>query len=488
MFKTPKLTWLILALVAVTSVVLVACGSGTDERTAPAPAAVAQDQPGGDIDTETLNALVAAAVAKALKAEAQLAPQQVATEMDQPAAAIENAMAEPAQTEIAPVEEPATRPAERMAAVETEPERQAETTVSADAPSDAYGIVAAHEDVLASIYDAVLPSVVRIEVASSVAGGQTPQGQLPDGFQQRGEGSGFVWSQDGYIVTNHHVVDDADRVTIVFADGTEVEGEVLGSDPDSDLAVLKVDLPAEQLKPVALGDSSALRVGQLAVAIGTPFGQDFTMTRGIVSALGRTIPGNGAFSIPESIQTDAPINPGNSGGPLLDKDGRVIGINSQIRTLSGSSSGVGFAVPINAARRVIPELIEHGTYEYAYLGITGADLRSTAAEAKGLSEDTHGVIVMEVHDGGPSARAGVKANTGTTTFGGDQYPVGGDVITAVDGVAVDEMGDLISYMNENTRPGDTMASSLVRSDGSQATVDIELTARPTVSPPTAFVP
>ncbi len=212
------------------------------------------------------------------------------------------------------------------------------------------------------------------------------------------------------------------------------------------------------------------------------------MTSGIVSALGRTIPGNGAFSIPESIQTDAPINPGNSGGPLLDKDGWVIGINSQIRTLSGSSSGVGFAVPINAAKRVIPELIEHGTYEYAYLGITGADLRSTAAEAKGLSEDTHGVIVMEVHDGGPSARAGVKANTGTTTFGGDQYPVGGDVITAVDGVAVDEMGDLISYMNENTRPGDTMELSLVRADGSQATVDIELTARPTASPPTAFVP
>lgn len=212
------------------------------------------------------------------------------------------------------------------------------------------------------------------------------------------------------------------------------------------------------------------------------------MTRGIVSALGRTIPGNGSFSIPESIRTDAPINPGNSGGPLLDKEGRVIGINSQIRSLSGSNSGVGFTVPINAAKRVVPELIANGRYEYAYLAITGVHLRPSAAEAKGLPEDTRGVLMIEIFDGGPSARAGVRVNTRTATFGGDQYPVGGDIITAADGVAVNKMADLITYMNENTRPGDTLELGLVRSDGSQATVDVELTSQPNASQITAFTP
>ena len=240
---------------------------------------------------------------------------------------------------------------------------------------DAATVVAAHEEVLAGIYESVLPSVVHIEVAQKAGGPQggaappdippqfrrfydrpdAPEGETPRGFYRRGEGSGFLWGDEGHVVTNHHVIADADRVTVIFADGLEVEAKVLGSDPDADLAVLKIDLPADRLKGVALGDSNQLKVGQLAVAIGNPFGQEFTMTSGIVSAMGRTIrSADGPFSNPQIIQTDAPINPGNSGGPLLDRLGRVIGINSQIISRSGASAGVGFAVPVNTAKRVVP--------------------------------------------------------------------------------------------------------------------------------------
>ena len=256
---------------------------------------------------------------------------------------------------------------------------------------------------MAGLYDAVLPSVVLIRTQTSV----TTRGTL--GSSQRpvqGEGSGFVWSSEGYVVTNHHVVENASRVTVVFADGSELEADVLGSDPDSDLAVLKIDSSAERLQALAIGDSSALRVGQLAVAIGSPFGQDFTMTRGIISALGRAISsGNGAFLNTQLIQTDAPINPGNSGGPLLDRHGSVIGINSQIISGSGTNAGVGFAIPISTAKRVVPELIASGKYDYAYLGIGGVSLSPWSATANGLARDTRGAPVVDVVNEGPAEEA-----------------------------------------------------------------------------------
>ena len=213
---------------------------------------------------------------------------------------------------------------------------------------DPQSSLSAYEEVIVGIYESILPSVVQVQVRTNV---------LVDGLsgtQLRpvpSEGSGFVWSAEGHIVTNHHVIEDADRVVVVFADGLELIAETTGSDPHSDLAVLKVDPPDGGIKPVKRGDSDQLRVGQLAFAVGSPFGQEFSMTGGLVSALGRVIPaGSSSYSNPDIIQTDAPINPGNSGGPLLDRYGNVIGINAQILSRSGSNSGVGFAVPINTAQ------------------------------------------------------------------------------------------------------------------------------------------
>ena len=430
--------WLATALVAVLSVTLAACGgspqpaAGPTTGTAPASAAAAVAEPVGD----TVPAPAAAAVAG------------------------------PAGESV---------PANTAAAV-----------------FDADAVVAAYEEVLANIYESVLPSVVRIEVAQKrgqegqprlerFGPRQVPEGEDegPDEFLTRGEGSGFVWSDEGHVVTNHHVIDGTDRVTLIFADGSEYEATVLGSDPDSDLAVLKADLPPEQLHPVTLGDSGALRVGQLAVAIGAPFGQEFTMTRGIVSALGRNIQsGPRPFTNPEVIQTDAPINPGNSGGPVLDRQGQVIGINSQIISRSGASAGVGFSVPIDTAKRVIPELIANGTYEYAYLGISGITVRPRLTEAAGLPEDTRGVLVAEVRRDGPALKAGFRGGGETAQVDGAQVPVGGDVITAIDGTAIETMPDLVAYMVENNRPGDTVALQVLR-DGREVTeLEVTLGARP----------
>ena len=342
---------------------------------------------------------------------------------------------------------------------------------------DVQEIVAAFEEALGDIYSTVLPSVVQVKVRLShpVGGRSNAPRQLP--FVPS-EGSGFVWSADGHIVTNEHVVESAEHVAVVFADGSEYEATVLGTDPDSDLAVLLIESPPDDLKAVTLGDSDTLSVGQTAIAIGSPFGQEFSMTTGIVSALGRTIRStDGNYSNPEIIQTDAPINPGNSGGPLLDRFGQVIGINAQIATRSGSNAGVGFAVPINTARRVVPELISNGAYKYAYLGISGATLTSELAEANGLPEDTRGVLIVEVVPGGPAARFGVVGSEETKEIDGVPYPVGGDVITAIDGVSIDGMDDLVAHLVENNMPGQTVTLEILSMDGVRA-ADVMLGERP----------
>ncbi len=227
---------------------------------------------------------------------------------------------------------------------------------------------------------------------------------------------------------------------------------------------------------MALGDSDTLKVGQMAVAFGSPFGQAFTMTTGIVSALERTIrSGTSPFSTPEVIQTDAPINPGNSGGPLLDRRGRVIGVNTQIISRSGASAGVGFAVPVNTAIRVIPELIENGKYDYAYLGISGATLRPSAAEELGLPAGTQGVLLVNAVQGGPADLAGLR---GGASRRAGQSPPPGDVIVGIDGLALASMEELVSYMAESNRPGDRITLDVVRVDGERDTVEVVLSARP----------
>ena len=353
---------------------------------------------------------------------------------------------------------------------------------------DSDAIIAAHEEALGLIYEEILPSVVHIRVIrqleSDGAGQPLPSNpdlplpDSPDEFFHRGEGSGFVWDEEGHIVTNNHVVDGADRVAVIFSDGTELHAKVIGTDPDSDLAVLELPEPKRGATPVELGDSDRLRVGQIAIAIGNPFGQEFTMTTGIISALGRTIRSGGSpFSIPEVIQSDVAINPGNSGGPLLDRRGKVIGVNTQIISRSGASSGVGFSVPINTAKRVVPALIEEGRYEYSWLGISGSTLRADVAELMGLPRDTGGALVTQVTLDSPADKAGLRGSDRTAALEGVDYPVGGDVIVSIDGSEVDDMDDLISYLSGNTRPDDEVTLEVIR-DGERETLEVTLGARP----------
>lgn len=361
----------------------------------------------------------------------------------------------------------------------TAPFAKTNTVGTSDVTIDADAIVAAFEEVLGRIHDENIDSVVQIRVSQGVAGqDQDQQFGLPAPFRS-GEGSGFVWSEEGFIVTNSHVVQDADRVTVTFSDGTQTDAEVIGQDPDSDLAVIRVDVPNIQLNPVELGDSNNVKVGQIAVAIGNPFGQEFTTTSGIVSAIGRTIQsGNTPFSVPKVIQTDAPINPGNSGGPLLDRHGRVIGINTQIISRSGSSSGIGFAVPINTAKQVIPVLIDGGEYSYAWLGISGVTLRPEVAELMDVPTDTKGAQVIQLAEDGPASEAGLRGSDQNRQTDDGIIPVGGDTITAIDGNPITNMDDLITYLIENTRPGDVVTADVIRDGGESVQIEITLGSRP----------
>lgn len=326
--------------------------------------------------------------------------------------------------------------------------------------ADALQAVTAEEQVLGAIYQQVLPSVVHIQVA-------------------QGQGSGFVWDKDGHIVTNNHVVDGATQVIVSFADGDRATGTVLGTDPESDLAVVQVDVSAASLTPVTLGDSDELSVGQLAVALGNPFGLDNTMTAGIISALGRNInSGSSQFSIPRVIQTDAPINPGNSGGPLLNRDGEVIGINTQIVSNSGSNSGIGFSVPINIAKRVIPALIEDGNFSYSWLGVAGQTVLPDLVDVLKLPAGTHGVLISSIADSGPAALAGLRGGTRVTQVEGLSVPVGGDVVISIDGTAIGSMDDLMAYLTVKTSPGDTVTLDVIRNNGRKSQVDVTLQARP----------
>ena len=345
-------------------------------------------------------------------------------------------------------------------------------------------LVAAQESVMIRIYQKALPSVVNIRVIQGLEGndgtGRLPNVPgIPDDFLERGEGSGFVWDTEGRIVTNQHVVDGAETVTVIFPDRTQVLAKVLGGDPDSDLAVLELLEDVEGLVPIDLGDSNDVLVGQLAVAIGAPFGQSFTMTSGIVSAIGRTIRGSSSqFTIPEVIQTDAPINPGNSGGPLLDRHGRVVGINTQIISRSGVSAGIGLAVPINIAKKVVPALIEDGKYEYSWLGISGGPADSATAELMNLPKGTRGTLVISVSQDSPADDGGLTGSDRVEVVNGIQYALGGDTITGINGSLITDMTDLIVYLTNNTRPGDEIMLEVVHEDGTSEELPIVLGTRP----------
>jgi S1-C subfamily serine protease len=340
-------------------------------------------------------------------------------------------------------------------------------------PADA----SASERTASDVYRTVSPSVVFIQVVQGSSAAPFTRRQPPSGVQVA-SGSGFVLDKQGHIVTNDHVVEGASQIEVTFLDGTTAHAKVVGQDPNSDLAVIQVQVNASLLQPVDLGDSSALAVGQQVFAIGNPFGQLWTMTSGIVSAVGRTIQsGTSSYSIPEVVQTDASINPGNSGGPLLDSHGRVIAVNEQIESQSGSSSGVGFAIPVNIVKRVAPALIKDGHYNYAWLGVTSAALTLDLNEAMNLASDQRGALVISVASGGPADQAGLQGSQNQATIDGSQTPIGGDVITAVDKQPVTGMDEVIDYLFTSKQPGDKITLTVLR-NGRQQDVTVTLGQRP----------
>ncbi|MFQ5433460.1 MAG: S1C family serine protease [Anaerolineae bacterium] len=324
------------------------------------------------------------------------------------------------------------------------------------------------EDVLINLYARANPAVVNVTIYGDIQGQVVPLGG----------GSGFVFDEEGRIITNDHVVNQADQVEVTFADGTILAAEIVGTDPNSDLAVLQVaELPPD-VTPLPLGKMDDLAVGQSVVAIGNPFGLEGTLTEGIISAMGRTIPSLTPFSIPQAIQTDAAINPGNSGGPLLNLQGEVVGVNAQIETggASRANSGVGFAIPVSIVRRVTPELIANGRYPWAWLGVTGGSITPTLVEAMDLPVN-NGAYLFEVLDGGPADKARLRGADDDVSVDGRQVPVGGDVVTAVDGRPVRSFDDLLIYIALETRPDQEITLTIIR-DGETREVNVRLEARP----------
>ena len=327
---------------------------------------------------------------------------------------------------------------------------------------------AAQEEGLVALYENVSPGTVAI-------------------ITDQGQGSGFVYDAQGHVITNFHVIEGAQTIEVRFTSGFMAYGTIIGTDTDSDLAIIKVDAPAEELHPLPLGDSDSLKVGQTVVAIGNPFGLDGTMTVGIISALGRTLdairetPEGRPFTAGDIIQTDAAINPGNSGGPLFNTSGEVIGINRAIRTNSTTdtgqpvNSGIGFAISVNIIKRVAPVLIETGKYDYPFLGISSMDsLSLEVVNELGLSTYT-GAYVTEVVSGGPADQAGIKA--GSTSTGITGLLGGGDLIVAIDGRDVRTFDELLAYLITNKGPGDTVTLTVLRGT-EKVDVTITLDKRP----------
>lgn len=291
---------------------------------------------------------------------------------------------------------------------------------------------------------------------------------------ENAEGSGFVYSRKGYIVTNEHVIDGARRVQVTFTDGVTKTAEVVGKDQNTDLAVLKVDRTG--LTPLKLGNLSEVEVGQRAIAIGNPFGLRGTMTSGIISQKGRMLPTGTGFSIPNVLQTDAAINPGNSGGPLLNTEGEVVGVNTAIETRTGTFSGIGFAIPVNVVRNVVPEMIDQNSdFEYPWIGVSGFDVTPAIANAMNLSRAS-GFLVVDVVNGSPADEAGIREGNSTAQINGRQVIVGGDVITAIDGRRMTSIGDILVYLQQEPDVGDTVNMTVLR-DGEKVYVPLTLGSR-----------
>ncbi|SRR5581483_7101703 len=334
-----------------------------------------------------------------------------------------------------------------------------------------------------SIYSQVNPSVVsiRVRIPAQNLPVDSDSG-LPDSNQpyQVAAGSGFVYDDQGHVVTNAHVVQNADVVEVTFSDGNIMRAKISGIDLDSDLAVIQLQGDVSGYKPVPLGDSDTIQVGDVVLAIGNPFEQAGTMTQGIISALNRTVKGlratsSGAYSIPGALQTDAALNPGNSGGPLLNESGQVIGVNEQIEAPAGQSSGISFAIPVNLVKQVVPALIKDGRIAHPYLGISTMSLNLDLNEALKIPAKTRGALVIGVAVNSPAAQAGLQPASVTSATNAN--PTGGDIIVAVDKQTVRSSDDLIAYLFAKISVGQSITLTFLR-NGMQQNVQVKLAARP----------
>tara|TARA_B100001750_G_C15502160_1_gene597948 strand:+ start:861 stop:1952 length:1092 start_codon:yes stop_codon:yes gene_type:complete len=326
--------------------------------------------------------------------------------------------------------------------------------------NDSSEIITQWENQMYQVYESVLPSVVQIN--TSISG-------LPGSY-----GTGFVWDENGYVVTNYHVIQNSDKIKLTFIDLYEYDAEVIAFDIDSDTALLKIIEPSDNLKPIQIGNSDTIRPGQFTLAVGNPFGESFTMTTGIISAVGRAIDsGFTNYKIPDVIQTDAAINPGNSGGPLLNINGEVIGINTQIKSGTRQNSGVGFAVPINLVKKVVTSLIDFKTHNYPYLGISAIDVNKFIRETKNLPINLQGALIIKIEENGPAENYGLIGDSGkNNTLNYD-----GDIITSIDGLKIKSMNELIRYLALNKIPGDTSTIDIFRAN-KEETVKVKLGLRP----------
>jgi S1-C subfamily serine protease len=318
---------------------------------------------------------------------------------------------------------------------------------------------------LIEIFEKSEPGVVRVNI-------QRNQTENDTG----GVGSGFVFDKKGHIITNAHVIDDATKTIVTFLDGRSYNAEIIGMDESTDIGVIKVNTDLKLLHPLSLGDSSNLKVGETITAIGNPFGLSGSMTSGIISQMGRLLPSNSGFSIPDVIQTDAAINPGNSGGPLLNMRGEIVGINTAIQSTTGEFTGVGFAIPSQTVAKIVPTLIKEGEYKHPWIGISGKDIDPDTANILGL-KDTLGFLIITVVEDSPAFDAGLIGSNETIKVEGREYLIGGDIITTVDGIDVRKIDDILIHLQRVKTVGDEMVLEILR-ENRTTSVTIILQERP----------
>lgn len=345
-----------------------------------------------------------------------------------------------------------------------------------------------------NIYENVLPSVVSISVIRTVISSgfessenpfdfEAPPDDEPFEYQESAAGSGFVWDTDGHVITNNHVIESGEIIRVNFADGRSVLAELVGADAASDLAVLKVDLPVNSLVPISISDSTKVKVGQIAVAIGNPFQLESSMTTGIISGIGRSLPLSSAdksgfyYSIPDVIQTDAAINPGNSGGVLVDISGGLIGVTTAIESPVRANAGVGYVIPSVIVEKIVPILIRDGKFEQPWIGISGRDMIPEYAELMELDLDQSGALVIDVTTGSPAEKAGLSGSSTEEIVDGVEVLVGGDVIIAADNIPVNDFEDLVAFLARHTIVGQTITLTVIR-DSEEIDLDLTLAARP----------